>query len=332
MKKACVLGAGAWGSAIAMVLSDTGHQVGLWDSDASIVDQINSTHAAPKLQGINLPETIVATTDYVQALEGAQVVVSAIASTGIREVSRAVAAIVPEDSILVSATKGLDPQTLQRPLEVWAEESPALTDRLVAMSGPNFAIEIAHKLPAATVVAAVTLDARDKAQSAFMTSYLRVYTNWDVIGVELGGSFKNIIAIACGIIEGMGLGNNAQAAIISRGIAEITRLGVALGAEPLTFAGLSGLGDLVLTATGHLSRNRQAGIAVGKGESIDSFVSRTGYTVEGFTTVKSAVRLAEANGIEMPITNVVYKILYEGLPVRHGVSEIMLREKRAEYR
>lgn len=332
MKKACVFGAGAWGTALAMVLTDTGYRVCFWDRSATIVDHINRTHTAPKLQGIDLPDTVSATTDFGQALRGASIAVSAISSMGMREVSSAVAKSIPRDCILVSATKGLDPETLQRPLEVWAEESPELTDRLVAMSGPNFAIEVAKKLPAATVVAAVTMDARDRAQSAFMTSYLRAYTNWDVIGVELGGSFKNIIAIACGIIEGMGLGYNAQAAIISRGIAEITRLGVALGAEPLTFAGLSGIGDLVLTATGHLSRNRQAGIAVGRGESVDSFVARTGYTVEGVTTVKSAVRLAEANGIDMPITNVVYKILYEGLPVRHGVSEVMLREKRAEYR
>lgn len=332
MKKACVLGAGAWGTALAIVLADTGHQVTLWNRRVEVVDHINRAHTSPRLHGVELPDSVRATTDFVQALDSASVVVSAVSSTGMREVSRAVARKIPRDSILVSATKGLDPKTLQRPLEVWAEESPALTDRLVAMSGPNFAIEVAKRLPAATVVAAVAMDARERAQSAFMTSYLRAYTNWDIIGVQLGGSFKNIIAIACGMIEGMGLGYNAQAATISRGIAEITRLGVALGAEPLTFAGLSGLGDLVLTATGHLSRNRQAGIALGKGESMDSFVARTGYTVEGFTTVKSAVQLAEANEIDMPVANVVYKILYGGLPVKRGVSELMLREKRSEYR
>ncbi len=330
MKKACVLGSGAWGSALAVVLVDTGYEVVMWNRSREAVRSINETHTSPRLFGARLPLTIRATDDHREALAGAEIVVSAISSTGVREVSEAAARYVPQDCVLVSATKGLDPKTLRRPLEVWAEKSPDLSERLVAISGPNFAIEVASKLPAATVVASWSKEARNRAQSAFMTSYLRAYTNRDVVGVELGGSFKNIIAIPCGIIEGMGLGTNAQAAVISRGIAEITRLGVAMGAEPLTFAGLSGLGDLVLTATGHLSRNRQAGIAVGKGESITSFMERTGNTVEGYTTAKSAVALARKYDIDMPVTNVVYKILYEDMPVKDGVREVMLREKRAE--
>ena len=199
-------------------------------------------------------------------------------------------------------------------------------NRIAAISGPNFAVEIARKLPAATVVACPDLSIRETVQSAFITPYLRVYTHWDIIGVELGGALKNIIALACGMIEGTGLGYNAQAALISRGIAEISRLGVGLGADPLTFAGLSGLGDLVLTCTGHLSRNRQAGIAVGKGEDIETFMARTGYTVEGYTTVKSAMNISETVGVSMPITCVVYKILYQKLSVMRGLSEIMSRE------
>ncbi len=331
MKKACVLGAGAWGSAIALILSDSAYRVDLWDQNESVVAEIDLNHRAPKLQGMELPHSVRATADPARALENASLVVSAIPSVAVRQVARLIGSLLPFGSILVSATKGFDPVTLKRPTEVWAEEAPSLGSRIVAISGPNFAIEIARKLPSCTVVASSDIAARNKAQAAFMTGYLRAYTHWDVTGVELGGALKNIVAIACGIIEGMGLGYNAQAAVISRGIAEISRLGVALGADPLTFAGLSGLGDLVLTATGHLSRNRQAGIAVGRGEPLDAFLSRTGYTVEGLATVKSATILANSHSVAMPICGVMHRILYQGLPVRDGLREIMLRERRSEY-
>lgn len=329
--KACVVGAGAWGSALALVLTDTGHEVALWDYDPRVIESVNSRHRALKLQDVELPETVSATADMGQALAGASIVVAAIPSAALGEVTRALAPCIPEDVLLVSATKGLDGNTFKRPTEVWLERNPSLEGRIVALSGPNFAIEIARKLPAATVVASRNPAASKAAQSAFMTPYLRAYTHWDVAGVELGGALKNIIAIACGLVEGMGLGYNAQAAIISRGIAEITRLGATLGADSLTFAGLSGIGDLVLTSTGQLSRNRQAGIAVGRGESIDSFLARTGYTVEGLSTVKSAVKLAESGGIPMPITAVVYRILHLGVSVRQGLSEIMSRDPRPEH-
>ncbi len=330
MRKACVLGAGAWGTAIAMVLGDLAYRVVLWDRTESVVNNINQEHRAIRLQDMELPPSVVATSDPLEAVRGASIVVSAISSTGFREVARLFAPLLPADCVLVSATKGFDPDTVQRPTEVWAQEAPGLGSRIVAVSGPNFAIEVAKKLPSCTVVASTDPGARERAQSALMTNYLRAYTHWDTIGVELGGSLKNIIAIACGIIEGMGLGHNAQAALISRGIAEMARLGVALGADPLTFAGLSGLGDLVLTATGHLSRNRQAGIAVGRGESVESFIQRTGYTVEGLTTVKSAMKLADAHSVAMPISSVMYRILYQRLPAHQGLQEIMLRERRSE--
>ncbi len=331
MKKACVLGAGVWGSALAMVLADTGHQVVMWDRDESLVSALNCQKKALKLGNIDLPPSITACQDPGQAVEGASVVVSAISSTGIKEVARLFAPFLPKDCVLVSATKGFDPVSLQRPTELWTQEAPILGSKVVAISGPNFAIEVAKKLPTCTVVAAPDPDARDIAQSAFMTDYLRAYTHWDVTGVELGGSLKNIVAIACGIIQGMGLGYNAQAAVISRGIAEMARLGAALGADPLTFAGLSGIGDLVLTATGHLSRNRQAGIAIGEGESIEAFVQRTGYTVEGLVTVKAARILANAHSVVMPIAHVMHRILYEGLSVHKGLQEIMLRDRKPEY-
>lgn len=329
--KACVIGAGAWGTALATVLSYNRFQVVMWDRDPRVTEAINARHVSPKLQELELPASISACGSLGQALEGASLVVSAVPSLALETVVPSTCLLIPGDAILVSATKGLNPRTESRPTEAWLACDESLGSRLVAISGPNFAIEIGRRLPAATVVASKSQAAREAAQSAFMTPYLRAYTHWDVAGVELGGALKNIIAIACGMVEGMGLGYNAQAAIISRGIAEVTRLGVALGADPLTFAGLSGVGDLVLTSTGHLSRNRQAGIAVGRGESIDSFIERTGYTVEGAATVKSAVRLAQARGVTMPITETVHKTLYQGISPRQCLAEIMARDKRPEH-
>lgn len=328
--KACVIASGVWGTALAMVLADTGHEVVMWDRKQRVVDSINR-RKVERMVDVQVPKAITATLDAGQALDGASLVVSAVSSSGLPEVTRAFASLIPKHALLVTGTKGLEPETLLRPSEAWVRSNPSLEDRVVAISGPNFAIEIAKKLPAATVVASRTAEASMLAQSAFMTPYLRAYTHWDIAGVELGGALKNMIALACGMAEGLGVGYNAQAAIISRGIAEITRLGVALGADPLTFAGLSGLGDLVLTSTGHLSRNRQAGIAVGKGEPVESFIARTGHTVEGFATVESAVRLARDRRITMPITEVVHKVLYLDMPIRKGLSDIMSRDKRPEH-
>lgn len=330
MKKACVIAAGTWGTALAVILADNGYQPVLWDRDPLVVEPISRERRSAKLPGIRLPDSLRGTTDYSYALRDAEVVVSAVPSTALAEVAEAMGGSIPRGALLVSATKGFDPETLRRPTQVWLDANPSLSDRLVALSGPNFAVEIAQRLPAATVVASASPAAGEAAQSAFITPYLRVYTCEDVAGVEFGGALKNIIALTCGLVEGMGLGYNAQAAIISRGIAEITRLGVALGAYPLTFAGLSGVGDLVLTSTGHLSRNRQAGIAVGKGESIQSFLERTKYTVEGLTTVRSAVSMAKRLSISMPISETVYRILYENVPVSHALTAIMSRQKRQE--
>lgn len=331
MKKASVIGAGAWGTALGTVLSDNGYRVVFWDRKVPVVREINEKRRSMRLHGKALPDTVSATSDGREAVAGAEMVVSAVPSAAVSEIAGAFAPLLPSDCLLVSATKGLDPKTLRRPVQVWCQAESSLAHRVTAISGPNFAVEIADKLPAATVVAGESRHARMQAQSAFVTPYLRVYTHWDITGVELGGALKNIIAIATGMVEGMEAGYNAQAALISRGIAEITRLGVVLGANPLTFAGLSGIGDLVLTATGHLSRNRQAGIAVGRGESIRSFIDRTGYTVEGLDTVRSAVKLADEYEVSMPITQVVHRILYENLPVRTGLREVMDRARRPEH-
>jgi len=329
-KKACIIGAGSWASALAVVLTDNGYRVTLWARNMATVRYFESNQSVPRLPGIVLPSSITITTNVHQALSGASLVVLAIPSSAVEPVSRDIANELPSESFVVTATKGFDLETLRRPSQVWIEANPSIENRLCVISGPNFAAEIAGRLPAATVVAASEESTRLAAQHAFMTGYFRVYTHGDVIGVETGGALKNVIALACGMAQGMGAGYNAQAAIISRGIAEITRLGVSLGAQPLTFAGLSGLGDLVLTCTGHLSRNRQAGIAVGKGEPIENFLGRTGYTVEGLETVKTAMELSSAYNVQMPITNVVYRILYQNLPVRKGLFEVMSRERKPE--
>ncbi len=329
-KKACVIGAGAWGSGLGAILANNGYQVTLWARSESTIQYFKSNRSVPRLPGITLPEGITITNNVDRALANAFLVVLAIPSSAVGAVSKHIAPKFHKNSLIVTATKGFDFKTLKTPSQVWVNANPSIKNRMCVISGPNFASEIVNKLPAATVVASSENRTALAVQHAFMTDYFRVYTHTDVVGVETGGALKNVIALACGMAEGMGIGYNAQAAIVSRGIAEITRLGVCLGAQPLTFAGLSGIGDLVLTCTGNLSRNRQAGIAVGKGEPIESFLNRTSYTVEGMETVKTAMELSNVYDVQMPITHVVYKVLYQGLPVREGLFEVMTRERKPE--
>ncbi len=312
------------------MLVENGYQVVLWARDAASVRYYEENKSVPRLPEIMLPPSIKVTTDIDDALSEASLVVLAVPSSAVGPLSKKIAQKLCNESLIVTATKGFDFHTRKRPSQVWIEANPAIKDKMCVISGPNFAVEVAKQLPSATVAASLEKSTRLAVQKAFMTGYFRVYTHRDVVGVETGGALKNVIALACGMAQGMGIGYNAQAAIVSRGIAEISRLGVALGAEPLTFAGLSGLGDLVLTSTGHLSRNRQAGIAVGRGESIDGFVKRTGYTVEGLETVKTVMALSYANKVQMPITHVVYRILYENLPVRAGLFQVMSRDPKPE--
>ncbi|MGB4433391.1 MAG: NAD(P)H-dependent glycerol-3-phosphate dehydrogenase [Bacillota bacterium] len=329
-KKACILGSGAWAGALAIILSDNGFDVTLWARNSHTREFFSEARMLPKLPGICLPDTVNITGCADEGLSQASLVVSAIPSSAVSSVANSLAMYIPPYAFLVSATKGFDYTSLKRPSQVWVEANPELRLRTCVLSGPNFAKEIAGRLPAATVVAGEDESARLTVQKQFMTPYFRVYSHDDVVGVEVGGALKNVIALACGMVEGMELGDNARAAIISRGLAEMVRLGVSMGAEPLTFSGLSGLGDLVLTSTGKLSRNRQAGVAVGRGQSITEFIEKTGYTVEGFQTVRAARDLSLVHQVRMPITDVVYRILYEGMPVSDGVSEIMNREAKPE--
>jgi len=324
-----VLGAGSWGTTLGNLLARKGQAVRLWAFEAEVVETINRTHENPLfLPGFPLCASLRAYADPVEAVRGADVVVSSSPSHVTRSVVRGVAAAVAPGALVVSATKGIETDTLALMSQVFAECLPQ--GRFVALSGPSFAIEVAQSQPTAVVAAASEPSAAHDAQRLFATPAFRVYSGSDVIGVELAGALKNVIAVAAGILEGLGLGHNPRAALITRGLAEITRLGVAMGADPLTFAGLAGMGDLVLTTTGSLSRNRALGLALASGESLEHH-RRTHRTVaEGANTSRAGVALGRRHGVELPIIQKVSEVLFEGKPARDAVPELMERELKAE--
>jgi len=262
-------------------------------------------------------------------VRGAEVIVSAAPSHAVRPVMAQVVGSLNGQPLVVSASKGLDPEKLERPSAVLSEVLPAGTP-VAVLSGPSFALEVYQRQPTAVVAAAADHGIAERAQHVFSTAHFRVYSHTDVIGVELGGALKNVIALAAGILEGLGLGFNTRAALITRGLAEITRLGVALGAQPMTFAGLAGLGDLILTATGALSRNRGLGVALGQGQSVAQALARTQAVVEGVNTARTAVALGERHGVELPISREVANVLFQNKPPRQAVADLMERELKAE--
>jgi len=327
--RVAIVPGGAWGAALAVPLALNDSTVSLWMRSADAAAAFLSSHSHPHLPGVALPQSVTATPDLALSVEGADLVVLAAPSKALRQVLTRLRPLVRPETLLVSVTKGIEPDTLLRMSEVVAQELPNCP-RLAVLSGPNFAIEVAHRRPTATVVAA--LDPRDAAlvQEAFMTPDFRVYTHHDLVGVELGGALKNVIALAVGIADGLEIGHNATAALITRGLAEMARLGVALGAHPLTFAGLAGMGDLVLSCTGDYSRNRRAGLALGRGGRLDEVVASLG-VVEGVPTTRGALTLSHRMGVAMPITEQVHRILYEGLPPQEGVAALMTRERTHEH-
>lgn len=331
LRKAAIVAAGAWGTALAVPLSEGAKDVVLWSRRPGWAAEFNQNRQNRySLPGITLPSNVRAVNDLEEALSGADFVILAPESIGLRDVCRQIAEMCPPVP-LVSATKGLEPRSLLRMSQVIREELPERLHRYIAvLSGPNFSAEVARGLPTTTVVASDNEDVARQAQDALMTTRFRVYTNHDVIGVELGGALKNVIAIGVGISDGLGMGLNARAAIITRGIAEIARLGVAMGARPLTFAGLAGLGDLVLTCTGDLSRNRRAGLAIGQGRKLREFLAETGLTVEGVPTTRAARDLSERLGVDMPITAELYEVLFEDKAPQEAVMSLMSRTKTGE--
>jgi glycerol-3-phosphate dehydrogenase (NAD(P)+) len=327
--RCAVVGAGAWGTALADLLARNGHQVTLWAYEPDVVQAINEKHENVRfLAGHQLTPTLTAVGDLQKAVDGAELVTLATPSQVLRPIVRLARASLRSKTPLVVASKGLERETLSLMTEVAQEEFPDGT--VVALSGPSFAAEVVRCQPTAVVVASEKPDAAAIAQRAFSSPYFRAYTHTDVIGVELGGALKNVMAVATGIAEGLGLGFNARAALITRGLAEMTRLGAALGAEQSTFAGLAGLGDLVLTCTGSLSRNRAVGLELGKGRKLDEILRETETVAEGVVTAQSARELAAREGVEMPIVDTVNRVLFEGQPARSAIAALMTRELRAE--
>jgi glycerol-3-phosphate dehydrogenase (NAD(P)+) len=327
--RCAVVGAGAWGTALADLLTRNGHDVQLWAYEPDVVESVNTKHENVRfLGGHALSAGLHATGDIKRAVEGAELVTLATPSHVLRSILRSAAKSLVSTAPIVVASKGIEKGTLALMTEVAEQEIPGAT--VVALSGPSFAKEVVTRQPTAVVVASTTDEAAEIAQRAFSSPYFRAYTHTDVTGVELGGALKNVMAVATGIAEGLGLGFNARAALVTRGLAEMTRLGLALGAEQSTFAGLAGLGDLVLTCTGSLSRNRAVGVEVGKGRTLEEVLKDKETVAEGVVTAQSARELAAREGVEMPIVDTVNRVLFEGQSARSAIAALMSRELRAE--
>jgi glycerol-3-phosphate dehydrogenase (NAD(P)+) len=335
MSRIAVIGAGAWGTALAMVLARKPvHRVRLWANEADVCESIARARVNHRfLPGIKLPESLESTSDLAVALIGAELIVSVMPSQHCRGVFERMATSLRDDMLFVSCTKGLEDTTLLRMTEVISDTLRArgFTPRIGALSGPSFAKEVARGDPTAVTVASTDSDLARTVQQTFNDSRFRVYTNDDVIGVELGGALKNIIAIAAGVCDGLGLGHNSRAALITRGLAEVARLVVACGGRLDTVAGLAGLGDLVLTCTGDLSRNRSVGVELGHGRKLPDIIGGMhGMVAEGVFTVKAAVGLARKKGVEMPITEQMFAILEDGKAPQQAIEDLMTRAAKSE--
>lgn len=329
--KVAVLGAGSWGTALAMVLADKDYEVKIWSIFPDQVDEINKQRTnLAFLKDINLPENIVASGDLAQVVQGAEYIVMSVPSSAVREVSQKLKPLLEDHVLVVNTAKGLEPGSLKRLSEIISEELGGIDERVVVLSGPSHAEEVAMKMPTAVVVASASEESSKKIQDLFMNDFFRIYVNSDIIGVEVGAAFKNVIALASGITDGLGLGDNTKAALITRGMAEIERIGVAMGGQPATFAGLSGIGDLVVTATSMHSRNRRAGIAIGRGEKIEDIKKEMGMVIEGVRTAETIIELNKKYKVDTPITNHVYKIIYENEDPMETVYELMRRDKKRE--
>jgi glycerol-3-phosphate dehydrogenase (NAD(P)+) len=325
-----VVGAGSWGTTLADLLARNGHEVRVWAREPEVVSSINQRRQNELfLPGAPLAERLEARPTVAEVVRDAQLVVSAPPSHAVRDLAAEIAGGLHRRRVpVVSVSKGLEPRTHHLLSDVLEEALPGCP--IVALSGPTFAREVYERHPSALVAASRNAEAAAGAQTAFSNAYFRVYTADDIIGVQLGGALKNVIAVAAGILVGLGLGNNAQAALITRGLAEIARLGARLGADPLTFSGLAGLGDLVLTATGEPSRNRSLGIELGQGGRLDDILATRRTVAEGVNTARAAVDLAQREGVELPIALEVQRILFEGKSPRLAISHLMERTLKPE--
>jgi glycerol-3-phosphate dehydrogenase (NAD(P)+) len=322
-----VVGAGGWGTALSVLLAEEGYKVDLWAREEEVACEINTCRTNEAfLEGVFVPENVLATCDMGKVIRMNRVLLLPVPAQHMRNVIREARPYLTQEHVLIHAAKGIEEGTLMRMSEVIAQELPAeLANNIGVISGPSHAEEVARRVPTAVVAASSHAPVAKLAQETMMCPTLRVYTTGDITGVELGGALKNVIALATGVSDGLGFGDNTRAAIMTRGIAEIVRLGAALGANPMTFAGLSGMGDVIVTCMSMLSRNRKAGMAIARGNSVDKVLGSTRMVVEGITTTKAAVTLSKRHNVEMPIASTLYGVLFEGLNPRKAVEDLMMR-------
>jgi glycerol-3-phosphate dehydrogenase (NAD(P)+) len=330
--KISVLGAGGWGTTLSVLLHYNGHNVTLWEYHKSYAKDLIKKRVNDKyLPGIDIPKEIVITHDIKEATHNQNLIVLAVPSQFLRNVIQQIHPLSIKDTILVNVAKGIEKDSLLTMSQMLKEVIPSINEeQLGILSGPSHAEEVSRRVPTAVVAASKYKDTAKSIQSAFITSYFRVYTSSDILGVELGGAFKNVIAIGAGIIEGAKFGDNTKAAIMTRGIAEMSRLGIAMGAQPETFAGLSGMGDLIVTCMSHHSRNRYVGELVGSGKKLKDIIKHMDMVAEGIDTSRSASQLAKKYKVETPITNEVYKILFEDKDPVKATTDLMTRDMKME--
>lgn len=323
-----IIGSGSWGTALAILLHNNGNSVNIWSINPKEADEINVKHELGYLPGVKIPDDIYCELDLQTAMENTELVVLAVPSKAIRSCSKRIAPYVKDNSIVVSVAKGIEEDTLKRLSEVIEEEID--NAKIVILSGPSHAEEVSRGIPTVVAVSSKDDEVSTKVADIFKNEFFRVYPNDDLIGVEVGGAVKNVIALCAGVIDGLGMGDNTKAALITRGLAELTRLGVAMGGKPKTFAGLTGIGDLVVTCASNHSRNHNAGVLIGKGYSLDEAVSEIKMVVEGVNTAKAAKALGEKYNVEMPIVNEANKVLFEGKEPKQAVLDLMTRDQKFE--
>ena len=324
--KVSVVGSGAWGTALAIRLHKNGHDVTMWTFETNLIGEMETTRRNPRLPGAVLPEGLKISGDY-SCVRGCKLVVIASPSFPMRSVCRGVAPYIDEDAVVVSVTKGIEDGTCKRMSQIVADETGK---KVVVLCGPSHAEEVALDMPTGCLAACEDQALAEFVQDAFMSEYFRIYTSSDPVGAELGAALKNVIALCAGVCDGLGAGDNTKAMLMTRGLTEIARLGVAMGAHKDTFAGLTGVGDLIVTCTSMHSRNRRAGILIGQGKDVQTAMKEVGAVVEGYYAAKSAWALAQKVGVEMPITEAAYKVLYEGLSAADMTRELLLRSRKAE--
>lgn len=328
MAKISILGGGSWGIALAVLLHKNGHEITVWSALESEIEMLRSTHEHKMLPGVKLPEDMRFTTDDEEAVKGRDLLVMAVASSYTRQTAKRLSAYVAQGQKIVNVAKGIEDHTLMTLSEIVEQEIPGAD--VAVLSGPSHAEEVSRGIPTTIVVGATTKETAEYLQNLFMNDVFRVYTSSDVLGMELGGSLKNVVALAAGIADGLGYGDNTKAALITRGIAEISRLGTAMGARFETFCGLTGIGDLIVTCASMHSRNRRAGILIGQGKTMEEAMAEVQMVVEGVYSAKAAMGLSEKYHVQLPIIEQVNKVLFEGKTASEAVKDLMLRDKKIE--